>query len=365
MICQASAYPKVIGRWIRLLLLISGDVERNPGPVFADKQRRSRGELDMEIGFAKATSQRMKKCLHSFREWTTAELQIDFDLLMHEHQTCSLALRAYGVHVYRKGYPRYMYVYAITAIQDCFPQHRPFMGPAWQIDKKWQVAEPGECRPVLSLPIFRAALCVAMLWNWNRWAAVTMIAFAGMLHPSEFIFLERCDLMLPRDTFFSTEVLYVHLKNPKTFRFARQQHVKISDPETISFVDAMFGSAGLKERLFGGSISMYRNQWNAVMTVLGVPCKQVHKGVTPGSLRGSGATCLYLQTENIPLICWRGRWNRVKTLEFYLQEVAAQVMHHSLNPGAKALIETLNNASFGLFTKVLHEVSQVACSADP
>ena len=366
LVCQAAGYPRVVGRWIGLLLLIAGDVERNPGPLhFEQSHRKPRGELNMDVGFTRMTSQRMQKCLAAFQEWVRLELKIDFSILMREHTTCSLALRGYGMHLFKSGYPRYMYVYALTAVQDVYPQHRPFLGGAWQVDKKWQIAEPGQCRPVLSLPIFRAAVSVALLWKWKRWAAITMIAFAGMLHPAEFIGLERCDLMLPRDTFFSIDVLYIHLKNPKTYRFARQQHVKISDPEIISFVDALFGKFPLKMKLFGGSISMYRNQWNAIMNVLGVPCKQVERGVTPGSLRGSGATCLYLQTENIPLICWRGRWSRVKTLEFYLQEVAAQVMHHSLKPGAKAVIEVLNNACLGIFTSVLHEVSRVACGAVP
>eukprot|EP00435_Cladocopium_sp_Y103_P053005 s2015_g16.t2 len=321
LVCQSASYPRIIGRWVRLLLLLAGDVERNPGPSQA---RKPRGELDLGVGFCKATADRMSKCLDAFAHWIGTELQMDFDRVMADHQSCALALRGYGMALYRKGFPRYLYVYAVTAVQDQYPQHRPFLGGAWQIDRKWQVAEPGRCRPVLSLAMFRAALCLALLWNWPRWAAVTMIAFAGMLHPAEFISLERRDLMLPRDTDFTITVLYIHLRNPKTSRFARQQHVKISDPDIISFVDSMFGLAPLNFKLFGGTISMYRNQWNAVMERLGIPYKQIHHGITPGSLRGSGATSLYLLSENIPLICWRGRWSRVRTLEFYLQEVAAQ-----------------------------------------
>ena len=178
---------------------------------------------------------------------------------------------------------------------------------------------------------------------------------SGMLHPAEFISLTRGDLMLPRDTAFTISVMYVHLRSPKTFRFARQQHVKISDPDVILFVDTLFGAAPLDFKIFGGTISMYQNQWNAVMEKLGIPCRQLQHGVTPGTLRGSGATNLYLQTENIPMICWRGRWARARTLEFYLQEVAAQVLHHSLSPKAQCFIDTLNNACFGVFTSFVHE----------
>eukprot|EP00438_Fugacium_kawagutii_P010778 Skav220890 [mRNA] locus=scaffold3880:13453:20349:+ [translate_table: standard] len=355
-VCQSAGYPRVIGRWVRLLLLMAGDVERNPGPKSMARVREPRGELDLAAGFTKPTAQRMQKCLDGFAVWVNTELRLNFSAVMKSHETCSLALRGYGMHLYRSGFPRYMFVYALTAVQDRFPQHRPFLASAWHIDKKWQLMEPGECRPVISLPVFKAILCLGLLWNWNRFVAVTMIAFAGMLHPAEFIPLTRGDLMLPRDTFHTTDALYVHLKNPKTFRFARQQHVKISDPDIIHFVDALFGNLPIDFKLFGGTIHMYRNQWNAIMQNLGIPYRQVDRGITPGTLRGSGATSYYLLTENIPLICWRGRWSRVRTLEFYLQEVAAQVLVHSLTPASRARIEMLHHACYGVFISTLQAV---------
>eukprot|EP00971_Amphidinium_carterae_P179667 3563154-Amphidinium_carterae.1 len=45
---------------------------------------------------------------------------------------------------------------------------------------------------------------------------------------------------------------------------------------------------------------------------------------TPGSLRGSGATFFYMCTEDISRLQWRGRWRRLATLEYYLQEAAVQ-----------------------------------------
>ena len=349
LVCQSAQVPKLPARWLRLLLMLCGDIEPNPGPTY-----KPRGELDMTIGFHKQTSLRMRRCLDAFAIWVHEELHLDFAKVALSAEHLGLALRAYGFHLFRNGHPRYMLVYALTAVQDVYPQHRPFLGGAWQVNKKWEVAEPGECRPVVSLPIFRAAISVGILWQWFQWVGITLLAFAGMLHPSEFVCLERRHLMLPRDTLFTTNALYIHLKNPKTSRFARQQHVKISDPDVIQYVDYHFGSLELSQRIYNASISAYRNQWTAIMTKLGVPCKMHDKGVTPGSLRGSGATQMYLQTENIPLICWRGRWARVKTLEFYLQEVSAQVLLHSLSSASRALIERLNRASFGLFTSSLH-----------
>ena len=55
----------------------------------------------------------------------------------------------------------------------------------------------------------------------------------------------------------------------------------------------------------------------------------------PGFLRGSGATGFYLRTEDIPLICWRGRWRKLPTVGFYLQEVAAQLLLTDLPADAR------------------------------
>ena len=79
------------------------------------------------------------------------------------------------------------------------------------------------------------------------------------------------------------------------------------------------------------------------MNHLGVPCRQADRGATPGVLRGSGATFLYLETEDLGLVAWRGRWSKVKTLEFYLQEVAAQLLLQQLPGWARARIDILRS----------------------
>ena len=82
------------------------------------------------------------------------------------------------------------------------------------------------------------------------------------------------------------------------------------------------------------------------MDRLGVPNRQADRGATPGVLRGSGATHLYTFSEDINWVAWRGRWSRVRTLEYYLQEVGAQLLIHQLSDLARSRIFTL--ADFAL-----------------
>lgn len=88
----------------------------------------------------------------------------------------------------------------------------------WQVDRKWQVKEPGQCRAVLSAPLVRAIVALAPLWNWSTFATAVSLGFSGMLHPSEFASLLRSDLVFPEDTLEPRGCLYIHICNPKTAR---------------------------------------------------------------------------------------------------------------------------------------------------
>ena len=357
LVLAASGYQRPVGRWIRLLLLLSGDVERNPGPNQRGHYVR-RGPLDMDGGITPATSKRMDDCLLGFRRWTETHFPGSFDDICSSAFGVATALRGYGCYLYEGGFPRYMLTYAITAVQDALPHFRNQLQPAWQIDRKWQAMEPGECRPVLSAPIMRSMVTTALLWNWHYWVAVSMIGYLGMLHPAEFLNLSRKDLVLPRDAMINEQVLYVHIKNPKTARFARRQHCKLEDSTVIQYLDALYGSCELSTRLYPGSASMYRRQWDAILSRLGVPHSRAAKGATPAVLRGSGATHLYLATEDIGLVQWRGRWTKQKTIEFYLQEVAAQLMLHDLDVLARERIRKLATAARPLLQSAAKSFSE-------
>ena len=338
-VAASARFEKNPARWLRFLLLLGGDIERNPGPL-------SRGPLDLKTGFAPATAQRMERCLNLFKSWVESDLAISWLQLCQDLEALILALRCYGLHCFETGLPRYQFVYAITAVQDQWPQSKPYMGMVWQVDRKWQIHEPGMCRSVLPPAVIRASVCLAVLWDWNIWAGLVLLGFAAMLHPSEMLNLYRKDLIFPGDVAFDTSSLYVRVRDPKTARFARRQHSRVDDTGIIQVTEALFSGLQGDDKLYPGSMSAFRRQWNAIMQRLGVPYQQAGQGATPGVLRGSGATYFYHQTEDLSWVAWRGRWARQRTLEFYLQEVGAFTLVHSLDPLAKARISILSDFSW-------------------
>lgn len=364
MVLQASRFTKLAARWLRLLLLLGGDIERNPGPRKPSNKCQPRGPLDLSVGVTPATSSRMQTCIQDFATWLCDELGLQLDQISWDCAAAPLALRAYGMHLYSSGAARYRFVYTLTGMQDCYPHLRPHLSSAWQVDRKWQQHEPGTCRPVISAPLMRAICSMALLWNWSRWLGITLIGFLGMLHPAEFISLTRSDILLPADSLIKDEVFYVFIRCPKTSRFARRQHCKIDDPLVLKFVTAVFGKLRASAALFSGGATAYRRRWNAILSRLEVPFLQQHDGCTPAVLRGSGATHMFLSTEDLPRVQWRGRWAQQKTLEFYVQEVAAQTMLSRLSPSAFERVKLLDRFASALLNDFILLTSQSSKEAE-
>lgn len=357
---RAAVFSRNPARWLRFLLLLCGDIEPNPGPGLAQERHyQPRGALDMAIGFAPATAERMQKCLDAFRRWLEQEAELSWEAITSDAAAIGAALRGYGLFCFERGLPRYLFVYAITAMQDQYPFCKNQMNIAWQVDRKWQAHEPGQCRAVLPPLAIRAALTVAAIWNWLPWVGLVLLGFSAMLHPGEMLSLTRADLVFPRDVEGDMTCLFVHVRNPKTARFARRQHGRIDDGFAIWVLEKLFFPLKLTERLYPGTALQFRKQWDSVMQRLGIPCRQSDRGATPGVLRGSGATFLYTLTENVQWIAWRGRWARTRTLEFYLQEVAAQLLLHQLSPISKSLIREFDSVSYAVLC------SRLSCGAVP
>ena len=186
---------------------------------------------------------------------------------------------------------------------------------------------------------------VSLLWGWARFAGLLLLGFCGMLRPDEFLSASRRDLVLPSDRFEVSGDAFLRIAEARTRRFMRHQHARISDHEVVKFLELTFGPLGRDGPLAPYGASSFRSRWNAVLSQLGVPSHFVASGPTPGSLRGSGATKFYLQTEDVPRIAWRGRWRKVETLEHHLQEVAAQLLLTDLPPTARQTIGELATAS--------------------
>eukprot|EP00971_Amphidinium_carterae_P066998 1326684-Amphidinium_carterae.1 len=283
-----------------------------------------------------------ERAMQVFSDWLRDHHQLELSDL----DSASLAgwfLASFGQDLYVAGHPLYVYVHAILAFVDCFPHLKQNLAAAWSTYSRWQQMVPTERRTVFPAVVFKASVTVALLWGWARFAALLIIGFLGLLRPGELVNLQRRHLVLPADVLSDElNVCYIRLERTKTRRIMHRQHAQVSDGVAVRFLTASLLEVPANEFIFGGSQGQLRRRWNAVFgTVLGLPVSEKGGGITPASLRGSGATWLHRMTENIPRIAWRGRWTQTRTLEHYLQDVAGQYFLVDVSPEKRQLITEL------------------------
>ena len=227
----------------------------------------------------------------------------------------STALIGFGKHLFYTGAPKYLFAETINAVKDRFSNYFAAVAAAWGTLNKWEEAEPTERAMVMPASIFTAAVALSLLWRWRNFAGVLLLGFHGLLRPSAIIPLQRAHVVLPRDVLSADQVGYTKIIQSKTSCFMLRQHSRISDTMTVAYLDSVFGPLPRDQLLFDCSFSAFRSLWNRLFGALEVPTSERARGVTPKSLRGSGASWLFHCTEDVTKLLWRGRWQSRRTLE--------------------------------------------------
>eukprot|EP00438_Fugacium_kawagutii_P025929 Skav202348 [mRNA] locus=scaffold2638:236849:237829:- [translate_table: standard] len=319
----------------------------------ATVESRSAFSLDVTANRHPATNKRRDACYDSFCKWIKDELQLVVSEDNFPPQTMNTALIAFGKHLFYTGAPKYFFAETINSVVDHFPGYRHLISSAWATLKKWEEAEPTERAMVMPASVFQAAVALSLIWGWPIFAAALLMGFHGLLRPNEILPLNRSDLVLPRDVLSDEQICYIKLSTSKTSRFMLRQHARISDHLTVRFLDKQFGCLPQSSPLFGCSFSMFRTRWNKLFSFLGIPTSEKKRGITPKSLRGSGASWQFHYTEDVTRILWRGRWQSRRTLEHYLQDVMGQVLLSDLPQDQRDVVMDLCLASSHLLVSAL------------
>ena len=93
------------------------------------------------------------------------------------------------------------------------------------------------------------------------------------------------------------------------------------------------------------------------MQFFGIAATEAH-GLTPASHRGGGATFFFQQGEDLPRTQWRGRWRQLKSMEIYVQEVAAVAFVPNLSQASQELVGSFAAALPGLLARAMDRLAR-------
>eukprot|EP00438_Fugacium_kawagutii_P021961 Skav208057 [mRNA] locus=scaffold1124:175499:180298:- [translate_table: standard] len=313
----------------------------HPGPRRPQHQPRDAGLLHGVSLVEPTTSALQSRIYKSFEEWLHSSLSAQ---ARQEIMLCPtlvvLILQRYGYHLFSTGKALYEFRHLLVVMQQGFPWIRQHMSPAWTLITKWEALQPVQHRKPLHSILFKALVSLALLKGWLRWSATLVLGFEGIARISEVLRAFRSDLILPSDQFDESKTFaFLRVSNPKTKRRGRGrvQHLKIKNAEAIQFLEHSLGPLAPGLALFPLSSSAFRARWDMLLDELLMPGTS---RPTPASIRGGGAIVAYQRGEPIQDIMWRMRVTNQRTLEHYLQEMAADAMMSRLPSQCKSKIRS-------------------------
>ena len=324
-----------IANWVRLFLLLSGDIERNPGP-----RSRAQGVHILDVGDVAAPTARVyAKAFAELNEYVSA---------IEQHGMAGVLSREGGPGVSRwvsrflkdkfdtkrrskvgqashvvSAVRRWLLLTASSGV--VVPDLTTTLRPLRRMLRVWQMMTPSAFRRPVWREVALTLAVAALLDQKPRVCLLVLLQFHGLLRPGEARHVRWVDLgflashehELYPDTFG-----VVGIVRPKTRRMASHsvhQYVTIESQILASLLQRLMSRVSpsdLAQPIWPGANHELRVWWLRTVTRLGL----LDLGITWAGLRSGGATDFWLRTKNLPALRRRGRWSNEQTLERYVQE---------------------------------------------
>ena len=334
-------------------------------------EKRSTINLQADRVVLTQTRDNRKKLLLAFQTWLHDEHDVCWDDLIFSSPPDPEAvchwLVAYGRELHAAGKSYNKYVETINGIATARPLLRRQMAQAWDLAFAWLQDEPHQHHPALPQSILLSMLSTALLWGWPVVAAILSMAWTGVMRIGEVVYATRRDLVLPTDSAPDIDYILVRIKEPKSRgRAARHQSARIDPSDIVSLITKVFKGFAPSDRLWPSSAGTLRRRFNSLLVAVGLPTTRGPWGrpYDLGSLRPGGASWLLMKTENTELIRRRGRWQSMRTLEIYLQDIQVATALHKLDEPVRRKIAHLAAGFSSILEKALVNLDcNIPCSA--
>ena len=241
-----------------------------------------------------------------------------------------------------------IYLETINAIVEQSPDLRGHLAAAWRVGWEWRGLVPALNHRPATAPVVQAIIAAALLEEAEDLALLVAVAFAACLRPAEMMALKVGEILLPSRTLGRQGAFYVAIGRPKMRRLsARREHVLVEQLSLTQWLETALAGRSADELLFRAGPRVFTAAFAEVVRVLGLPVGDL-RGLTPASLRAGGATWLFETTRDLELVRWRGRWASNRTLEVYIQEVAADRLLADVGDDVRSRVRRLAASAPGL-----------------
>ena len=302
-----------------------------------------------------------------FENWAIEE-GIDLQgLLENSHQwveEINAVVCRFGRELFTAGKTYNQYAETINSLTSLKPSLRRQMQGAWDLGFAWNRQEPTQHHVALPSIILVAMISSALMYGWLRFAGCLAIGWGALLRPGEIFGLRRLNLLFPEDSGFSVPYCLVSLLEPKTrYTTARHQSTRLDIPDLLQVAWLSFGKLNANQYIWPYSPQTFRNRFKTILEKLLLPSSHTPqlKCLDPGSMRAGGATWLMQITDNGELVRRRGRWQNMRVMEVYIQEVSSLLYLQRVSQQTRQQVFSLA----GVFTAVLERAISLEHASIP
>ena len=319
-------------------------------------------DLTRDRPIGKEEKQRRQKALNEFADWVwgtfAASLEKVFSL---GAPAVNEVLVQYAQAKYQAGKPLGSLRQAVLAVVDEQRDWRWRMGKAWDAVRVWQDLVPTFHHRPMPQQLLLAMACLALCWEWDDVALILLVGFAAMLRRGEAMAL-RVRNFIFGDWHLALEALrgvfFVQIESPKMRRKgARLEHVRLCEAGLAKFAKVLLQGRETNDLILGVAASVATKLFLTLATFFGVSTVD-GCGVSWASLRGGGATHRYLIGQLLDDIRWDGRWGVFKTLDHYIQEVAAVTLLTELPRGSQERIRLFAGMAPDMLSAAIHRLQR-------
>ena len=324
----------------RLVVCAMPVFPRNTADNIRAAQRRA---VPLETGrqVLPVTSNQRQILMTTFQNWLANE-GIEWEPMLKESHRfldeINAILIRYGRCLYEAGRPYNHFAETINAVTSSKPSLRRSLQSTWNLAFGWLHNEPSAHHIAMPAQVLLCLLSISLMWGWTRIAGCLALGFGGLCRAGEIISATRRLLLLPADLHYTTHYALLSIIEPKTrFNSAKHQVAKIDQPDMLEILHMAFSRLDKHQKLWPYSGQTLRARFKILLKAAKLDgAKSIHgKLLDLGSLRAGGATWMIGATENPELTRRRGRWLNTRTLEIYVQEVAAAVFLSDIDPGIR------------------------------
>ena len=235
--------------------------------------------------------------------------------------------------LWHSGDPKSFASDCLSGLGHFVPQCKKFLVGSWRLHGSWTRAElPARALPFTPVIVYALAQ-LSFQQGWPDLAILLLLGFDRYARTGELFSAKKGDFTWNAA---ASRLVWSLPLTKGGQRTGAQESLVINDPWLIGALRNFVAPLAPGDLLRSASPGVLRQRLKSLISDLGLP-----GGFQWYSLRRGGASFAFCQSNDLPAVCFVGRWNHIRTARIYITDALAQLTEIHLEGPVRQRLLTL------------------------